>query len=250
MKTQNVNDVEAVTDVKISFNVCEEHTKNVGALSMKNENSNINHLNAVSSTYYKKYTTDDEIREFKLIMHGDLDEKLKEIIEYYKKSENLSDNEIVNVVLRFGLVRCYKMNYISVKSYLFKIAELERFVDIYSDMIDIIDDKKHLINQSKLNIHENFWIKTEIFDVNREKIFNVSMPDIEDFSLVSLKIAGELLEYVEDSLSVYRQKFGWNTEQSIERMVRVGINRVYDTLIECCNTDELNENNIFSYDHE
>jgi hypothetical protein len=52
MKTQNVNDV-AVTDVKISFSVCEEHANTLGALKMKNENSSANNLNGVYSIYRK-----------------------------------------------------------------------------------------------------------------------------------------------------------------------------------------------------
>ena len=40
MKTQNVNDVEAVTDVKILFNAC-EHANTFGALNMNNSNVNV-----------------------------------------------------------------------------------------------------------------------------------------------------------------------------------------------------------------
>jgi hypothetical protein len=238
-----------VNEVNNSFSACEEHANKIGVLTMKNENSNANNLNATRSTYCKKYTIDDEIREFELIVHGELDEKLKEIIEYYKESENLSEVDIVEIVLIFAIVRCYKFNYISVKSYLFKHSELFRDIDIYSDLIDVVEDKKHLINVDDIK-YQNFWIKTEYVDNEKERNLKVSKSQIDGILSISLNVAGQLLEHVEDCMSVYNKDFSWNTEESLERMVRVGINRVHDTLIECCNTDELLENDIFAYDHE
>ena len=243
MKTQNVNDVEAVTDVKILFNAC-EHANTFGALNMNNSN-----VNVVNGVYRKEYTHGDEIREFELIVHGELDEKLKEIIEYYKESENLSEIDIVEIVLIFAIVRCYKFNYISVKSYLFKHSELFRDIDIYSDLIDVVEDKKHLINVDDIK-YKDFWIKTECINSEKERKLKVFSSRIDGILSISLNVVGQLLEHTEDCMSVYNQDFGWNTEESLERMVRVGINRVHDLLIECCDIDELLENDIFAYDHE
>jgi hypothetical protein len=160
----------------------------------------------------------------------------------------LNDIEIVETVIRFGLIRSYKMSYLVVKSYLFKISELDRDVDMYSDAIVIVDDKKHLMNASDIK-YQNFWIKTEYPDELKEQQFQVSEPVLEDIDSISLKISGLLLSNVEDCMSVFQEEYNYSQKTTLELMIRVGINQVYELLCECCNIDELNHNDIFAYDH-
>jgi hypothetical protein len=249
IKNGNALDVNEVNENNF-FNACEEHANKFGALTMKNEKSNANNLNVANSTYCKKYTIDDEIREFDLIVSGDLDEKLNEIIAYYREDEDLSDTEIVDIVLRVGFIRCYSMNYLSIKSKLFDLCEIERCIDLYSDMIEIVNDKSHLINENEIKVFENFWIKTGIIDALKEKKFHIANAKIDGISSISLNLAGQLLQHVEDCISVYHQKLELSAEEIIERMIRAAINYVHEKLSECCDTDELLENNIFAYDHE
>ena len=111
MKTQNVNDVEAVTDVKISFSACEEHANNFGALNMKNENSNANNLNVAKGVYRKEYTSDDDIREFELVVYGELDENLNMKYSNQERAKLFEDHlplpdylNLVSFFLRQSLV--------------------------------------------------------------------------------------------------------------------------------------------------
>ena len=246
--SDDLNDVQDVNEVNNSFNACEEHANNFGALKMKN--SNINNLNSVYNIYHKLYTKSDEIREFELVFNDELDDKLKEIIAYYREDEDLSDTEIVDIVLRVGFIRCYSMNYLSIKSKLFDLCEIERCIDLYSDMIEIVNDKSHLIDENEIKVFENFWIKTEIIDALKEKKFHIANAKIDGISSISLNLAGQLLQHVEDCISVYHQKLELSAEEIIERMIRAAINYVHEKLSECCDTDELLENNIFAYDHE
>ena len=246
--SDDLNDVQDVNEVNNSFNACEEHANNFGALKMKN--SNINNLNSVYNIYHKLYTKSDEIREFELVFNDELDDKLKEIIAYYREDEDLSDTEIVDIVLRVGFMHCYSMNYLSIKSKLFDLCEIERCIDLYSDMIEIVNDKSHLINENEIKVFENFWIKTEIIDALKEKKFHIANAKIDGISSISLNLAGQLLQHVEDCISVYHQKLELSAEEIIERMIRAAINYVHEKLSECCDTDELLENNIFAYDHE
>ena len=246
--TLDLNDVKDVNEVNNSFNACEEHAKKTGALKMKN--SNINNLNSVYNIYHKSYTKSDEIREFELVFNDELDDKLKEIIAYYREDEDLSDTEIVDIVLRVGFMHCYSMNYLSIKSTLFDLCEIERCIDLYSDMIEIVNDKSHLINENEIKVFENFWIKTEIIDPLKEKKFHIANAKIAGISSISLNVAGQLLQHVEDCISVYHQKSKRSTDEILEIMIRVAINHVHKMLSECCDTDELLENNIFAYDHE
>jgi hypothetical protein len=208
----------------------------------------LNMQNSGFDTYHKPYTKNDEIKEFSLSIGGVLNEKMKEIIQYYKAHEHLNDIEIVETVIRFGLIRSYKMSYLVVKSYLFKISELDRDVDMYSDAIVIVDDKKHLMNASDIK-YQNFWIKTEYPDELKEQQFQVSEPVLEDIDSISLKISGLLLSNVEDCMSVFQEEYNYSQKTTLELMIRVGINQVYELLCECCNIDELNHNDIFAYDH-
>ncbi len=246
--SDDLNDVQDVNEVNNSFNACEEHANNFGALKMKN--SNINNLNSVYNIYHKLYTKSDEIREFELVFNDELDDKLKEIIAYYREDEDLSDTEIVDIVLRVGFMHCYSMNYLSIKSKLFDLCEIERCIDLYSDMIEIVNDKSHLINENEIKVFENFWIKTEIIDALKEKKFHIANAKIDGISSISLNLAGQLLQHVEDCISVYHQKSERSADEILEIMIRVAINHVHNKLIECCDTDELLENNIFAYDHE
>ena len=246
--SDDLNDVQDVNEVNNSFNACEEHAKKNGALKMKN--SNINNLNSVYNIYHKSYTKSDEIREFELVFNDELDDKLKEIIAYYREEEDLSDTEIVDIVLRVGFMHCYSMNYLSIKSKLFDLCEIERCIDLYSDMIEIVNDKSHLINENEIKVFENFWIKTEIIDPLKEKKFHIANAKIAGISSISLNLAGQLLQHVEDCISVYHQKSKRSTDEILEIMIRVAINHVHKMLSECCDTDELLENNIFAYDHE
>ena len=246
--SDDLNDVQDVNEVNNSFNACEEHANNFGALKMKN--SNINNLNSVYNIYHKSYTKSDEIREFELVFNDELDDKLKEIIAYYREDEDLSDTEIVDIVLRVGFMHCYSMNYLSIKSKLFDLCEIERCIDLYSDMIEIVNDKSHLINENEIKVFENFWIKTEIIDALKEKKFHIANAKIDGISSISLNLAGQLLQHVEDCISVYHQKSERSADEILEIMIRVAINHVHNKLIECCDTDELLENNIFAYDHE
>ena len=246
--SDDLNDVQDVNEVNNSFNACEEHANNFGALKMKN--SNINNLNSVYNIYHKLYTKSDEIREFELVFNDELDDKLKEIIAYYREDEDLSDTEIVDIVLRVGFMHCYSMNYLSIKSKLFDLCEIERCIDLYSDMIEIVNDKSHLINENEIKVFENFWIKTEIIDALKEKKFHIANAKIDGISSISLNLAGQLLQHVEDCISVYHQKSKRSTDEILEIMIRVAINHVHKMLSECCDTDELLENNIFAYDHE
>jgi hypothetical protein len=246
--SDDLNDVQDVNEVNNSFNACEEHANNFGALKMKN--SNINNLNSVYNIYHKLYTKSDEIREFELVFNDELDDKLKEIIAYYREDEDLSDTEIVDIVLRVGFMHCYSMNYLSIKSKLFDLCEIERCIDLYSDMIEIVNDKSHLIDENEIKVFENFWIKTEIIDALKEKKFHIANAKIDGISSISLNLAGQLLQHVEDCISVYHQKSERSADEILEIMIRVAINHVHNKLIECCDTDELLENNIFAYDHE
>ena len=246
--SDDLNDVQDVNEVNNSFNACEEHANNFGALKMKN--SNINNLNSVYNIYHKLYTKSDEIREFELVFNDELDDKLKEIIAYYREDEDLSDTEIVDIVLRVGFMHCYSMNYLSIKSKLFDLCEIERCIDLYSDMIEIVNDKSHLIDENEIKVFENFWIKTEIIDPLKEKKFYIANAKIAGISSISLNLAGQLLQHVEDCISVYHQKSERSADEILEIMIRVAINHVHNKLIECCDTDELLENNIFAYDHE
>ena len=246
--SDDLNDVQDVNEVNNSFNACEEHANNFGALKMKN--SNINNLNSVYNIYHKSYTKSDEIREFELVFNDELDDKLKEIIAYYREDEDLSDTEIVDIVLRVGFMHCYSMNYLSIKSKLFDLCEIERCIDLYSDMIEIVNDKSHLIDENEIKVFENFWIKTEIIDPLKEKKFHIANAKIDGISSISLNLAGQLLQHVEDCISVYHQKSKRSTDEILEIMIRVAINHVHKKLSECCDTDELLENNIFAYDHE
>ena len=246
--TLDLNDVKDVNEVNNSFNACEEHANNFGALKMKN--SNINNLNSVYNIYHKLYTKSDEIREFELVFNDELDDKLKEIIAYYREDEDLSDTEIVDIVLRVGFMHCYSMNYLSIKSKLFDLCEIERCIDLYSDMIEIVNDKSHLIDENEIKVFENFWIKTEIIDPLKEKKFHIANAKIAGISSISLNLAGQLLQHVEDCISVYHQKSERSADEILEIMIRVAINHVHKMLSECCDTDELLENNIFAYDHE
>lgn len=246
--SDDLNDVQDVNEVNNSFNACEEHANNFGALKMKN--SNINNLNSVYNIYHKLYTKSDEIREFELVFNDELDDKLKEIIAYYREDEDLSDTEIVDIVLRVGFMHCYSMNYLSIKSKLFDLCEIERCIDLYSDMIEIVNDKSHLINENEIKVFENFWIKTGIIDALKEKKFHIANAKIDGISSISLNLAGQLLQHVEDCISVYHQKSERSADEILEIMIRVAINHVHNKLIECCDTDELLENNIFAYDHE
>jgi hypothetical protein len=246
--SDDLNDVQDVNEVNNSFNACEEHANNFGALKMKN--SNINNLNSVYNIYHKLYTKSDEIREFELVFNDELDDKLKEIIAYYREDEDLSDTEIVDIVLRVGFMHCYSMNYLSIKSKLFDLCEIERCIDLYSDMIEIVNDKSHLINENEIKVFENFWIKTEIIDALKEKKFHIANAKIDGISSISLNLAGQLLQHVEDCISVYHQKSERSADEILEIMIRVAINHVHKMLSECCDTDELLENNIFAYDHE
>ena len=246
--SDDLNDVQDVNEVNNSFNACEEHANNFGALKMKN--SNINNLNSVYNIYHKLYTKSDEIREFELVFNDELDDKLKEIIAYYREDEDLSDTEIVDIVLRVGFMHCYSMNYLSIKSKLFDLCEIERCIDLYSDMIEIVNDKSHLIDENEIKVFENFWIKTEIIDPLKEKKFYIANAKIDGISSISLNLAGQLLQHVEDCISVYHQKSKRSTDEILEIMIRVAINHVHKMLSECCDTDELLENNIFAYDHE
>jgi hypothetical protein len=246
--SDDLNDVQDVNEVNNSFNACEEHANNFGALKMKN--SNINNLNSVYNIYHKSYTKSDEIREFELVFNDELDDKLKEIIAYYREDEDLSDTEIVDIVLRVGFMHCYSMNYLSIKSKLFDLCEIERCIDLYSDMIEIVNDKSHLIDENEIKVFENFWIKTEIIDPLKEKKFYIANAKIAGISSISLNLAGQLLQHVEDCISVYHQKSKRSTDEILEIMIRVAINHVHKMLSECCDTDELLENNIFAYDHE
>ena len=242
--TLDLNDVKDVNEVNNSFNACEEHAKKTGALKMKN--SNINNLNSVYNIYHKSYTKSDEIREFELVFNDELDDKLKEIIAYYREDEDLSDTEIVDIVLRVGFMLCYSMNYLSIKSTLFDLCEIERCIDLYSDMIEIVNDKSHLINENEIKVFENFWIKTEIIDPLKEKKFHIANAKIAGISSISLNVAGQLLQHVEDCISVYHQKSKRSADEILEIMIRVAINHVHKMLSECCDTDELLENNIFA----
>lgn len=248
--TLDLNDVKDVNEVNNSFNACEEHANKIGVLKMKNKKSNINNLNSVYSIYHKSYTKSDEIREFELVFNDELDDKLKEIIACYREDEDLSDTEIVDIVLRVGFMHCYSMNYLSIKSKLFDLCEIERCIDLYSDMIEIVNDKSHLINENEIKVFENFWIKTEIIDALKEKKFHIANAKTDGISSISLNLAGQLLQHVEDCISVYHQKSERSADEILEIMIRVAINHVHNKLSECCDTDELLENNIFAYDHE
>ena len=247
MKTQNVNDVKAVTDVKISFSVCEEHANTLGALNMKNENSNANNLNGVYSIYRKSLAETDEIREFELVLSGNLDDKLKEIITYYKQSENATDIDIVDVVSRVGIMRCYMMCQMLVKSYFFKISELDLDFDLYTDEEDIVDNKKHLIDVSGSDV---FWAKHEDPDPKKSKIFSVSTTEIDDISSMSFNISDVLSIYIEDCMSVFSDAYQYSAEKTLSLMLQVGVNRVYHCLSKCFTLAELNENEIYGCDYD
>ena len=247
MKTKNVNDVEAVTDVKISFSACEEHANNLGALNMKNENSNANNFNGVYSIYRKSLAETDEIREFELVLRGDLDDKLKEIITYYKQSENATDIDIVDVVSRVGMMRCYMMCQMLVKSYFFKISELDLDFDLYTDEEDIVDNKKHLID---VNENHVFWAKHEDPDPKKSKIFSVSTTEIDDISSMSFNISDVLSIYIEDCMGVFSDAYQYSADKTLALMIQVGINRVYHCLSECFMLAELYENEIYGCDYD
>ena len=102
----------------------------------------------------------------------------------------------------------------------------------------------------EIKVFENFWIKTEIIDPLKEKKFHIANAKIDGISSISLNLAGQLLQHVEDCISVYHQKSERSADEILEIMIRVAINHVHNKLIECCDTDELLENNIFAYDHE
>lgn len=214
---------------------------NQEALIMQNQNA----LNNVVNSYCKAYSK-SELSEFHLVLRGELDEKLKELIEYYKERENLNDIEIIEIVISHGLVRCYRMSYLLVKQYLFKISEVDRDVDIYEDMICIVEEKEDLISDAFIK-YENFWIK-ESLDRYKQKQFNVTKTEIDDIVSISLTISGRLLRDVEDCLNVFHQEYNYSSEKTLAHMIRVGINHAHALLRECCSTSELIENDIFAYD--
>ncbi|MEN9896541.1 MAG: hypothetical protein RLZZ66_190 [Pseudomonadota bacterium] len=218
------------------------------ALIMQNQNHDFNTLNAVN-TYCKSYPKTNELKEFNLSLRGELDEKLKEIIKYYQAREHLNDIEIIEIVIRHGLIRCYRMNYLLVKHHLFKISEIDRDVDIYDDAIFIVEEKEDLINTDIIK-YEKFWIKNEYHNPFKEKQFNVKEPEIEDLLSLSLTISGILLQEVEDCMSVFHQEYNYSPEKSLEHMLQVGINNAFKLVGKGCSTAELIENDIFAYDNE
>jgi hypothetical protein len=249
MKTQNVNDAQDVNEVNNSFSACEEHANNLGALNMKNENSNANNFNGVYSIYRKSFAENDEIREFELVLRGDLDDKLKEIITYYKQSENATDIDIVDVVSRVGMMRCYMMCQMLVKSYFFKRSELDREFDIYISDEDIVDNKKHLIDVSGSE-NDIFWAKHEDPDPKKSKIFSVSTTEIDDISSMSFNISDVLSIYIEDCMGVFSDAYQYSADKTLSLMIQVGINRVYHCLSECFMLAELYENEIYGCDYD
>jgi hypothetical protein len=218
------------------------------ALIMQNQNSSFNTLNAVN-TYCKPYPKFQGLKDFSLSLRGELDEKLKKIIKYYKAREHLNDIEIIEIVIQHGLVRCYKMSYLFVKYHLFKISEIDRDVDIYDDVIYIVEEKEDLINSDIIK-YEKFWIKNEYHNPFHEKRFNVTGTYIKDIVSLSLTICGILLEQVEDCMSVFHQEYNYSPEKSLEHMLQVGINNAFELVGKGCSTAELIENNIFELDYE
>jgi hypothetical protein len=244
MATNNENYIRSA-DVNTNFNSL---NNNQEALNMQNQNSSFDTLNEVS-TYHKFHPKLDEIKEFKLSVDGELNEKLREIVRCYSIIEHLDSTEVAEVVMRFGLMRCYKMSSLLVKSYLFKISELDRDVDMYKDSVIVAEDKEYLIEAGDIK-YQNFWSKNEFADLLEEKQFIVTEFSAEEIVSMSLKVSGDLLIYLEDCINVFQREYGYSQQKTLEQIVVVGINQVYKLLNLYMSVAELNENNDFIYDIE
>jgi hypothetical protein len=221
-------DSNAVNVVNDSFNACEEHAQNAEGLNMKNTKTwDCYNITKPDKSTFNKYSQREQIKSFNLESSGELNRKLKHIIDHFVEYEKIKPLEIVENVMIFGITRCHIMSYWQAKTHLFMQSEVFRNIDIFSDTIRHVDEKLADYSGSTIK-YKDIFIKNDDFDdyetINISKDFETDA-EISGFNIT---MTGHLGDLFKDLSGIWFQKYDMNSAKCLEYAIQVGINSVYD----------------------
>jgi hypothetical protein len=234
------NEVNVVND---SFNACEEHAQNVEAegVKMKYEQKwDCYNITKTDRSMFNKYSQREQIKSFNLESSGELNRKLKHIIDHFVEYEKIKPLEIVENVMIFGITRCHIMSYWQAKTHLFMQSEVFRNIDIFSDTIRYVDEKLADYSGSTIK-YKDIFIKNDDFDdyetINISKDFETDA-EISGFNIT---MTGHLGDLFKDLSGIWFQKYDMNSAKCLEYAIQVGINCVYEMTNDECEFADLSK---------
>jgi hypothetical protein len=251
IENDNALDVNEVNENNF-FNAREERAQNKEALNMKNQDRfDSNNINTLNKSTFKKHAKREGIESFELELSSNLNIKLQNVIQYFEDFKGLTHLGSVEKVIMFGISRCHLMSYWQFKTDMFMQSEVFKNIEIEGDAFcyamknwDIDDDIKFK--------YKNYLLRDRVSDYEEELKLIKNFENADEINAFNITLAGNLKSQFLDLSEIWLINYGISEVKTLEYAIRVGINYVYELVIDDDYEEVFNINDmidsVFSYD--
>ena len=247
-------DSNAVNVVNDSFNACEEHAQNVEAegVKMKYEQKwDCYSIIKTDRSTFNKYSQREGIESFELELSGELNRKLKHIIENFEDLQSLTPLQSVEKVIVFGITRCNLISYWQFKTYMFMQSEVFKNIKIAGDPFCYAIKNWNIDDDISFK-YKNYLILDRVSDYDEELKLSKNFEEGNEINAFNITLTGNLRSQFLDLSEIWSINYGISKVKTLEYAIEIAINYIYELVSDYDHEEiyDINEliDNVFSYD--
>lgn len=241
----NALDVNEVNENNF-FNACEEHAQNKESLNMINQD-----INTLNKSTFNKYSQREGIESFELELSGELNRKLKHIIEYFEENKEITALQSVEQVIVFGIKRSNLMSFWQFKTYMFMQSEVFKNIKIAGDPFCYAINNWNIDDDISFK-YKNYLILDRVSDYDEELKLSKNFEEGNEINAFNITLTGNLRSQFLDLSEIWSINYGISKVKTLEYAIEIAINYIYELVSDYDHEEiyDINEliDNVFSYD--
>ena len=241
----NALDVNEVNENNF-FNACEEHAQNKESLNMINQD-----INTLNKSTFNKYSQREGIESFELELSGELNRKLKHIIEYFEENKEITPLQSVEQVIVFGIKRSNLMSFWQFKTYMFMQSEVFKNIKIAGDPFCYAINNWNIDDDISFK-YKNYLILDRVSDYDEELKLSKNFEEGNEINAFNITLTGNLRSQFLDLSEIWSINYGISKVKTLEYAIEIAINYIYELVSDYDHEEiyDINEliDNVFSYD--
>ena len=251
IENDNALDVNEVNENNF-FNACEEHAQNKESLNMINQDRfEGNSINTLNKSTFNKYSQREGIESFELELSGELNRKLKHIIEYFEENKEITPLQSVEQVIVFGIKRSNLMSFWQFKTYMFMQSEVFKNIKIAGDPFCYAINNWNIDDDISFK-YKNYLILDRVSDYDEELKLSKNFEEGNEINAFNFTLTGNLRTQFLDLSEIWSVNYGISKVKTLEYAIEIAINYIYELVSDYEHEEiyDINEliDNVFSYD--